>query len=466
MGILQAEELLRGLPIALAVRSGDVVTCNAAAARLTGAPAGVPVPSEQWFAASFGARPDGERSVVRLRRADDAPCWVECTVQVFGPGQEVWALYDITERYLSEERLRTLFERSTDAHLLFDGSGIFDCNQAAVDLLRCADRQELLATHPAVFSPELQPDGRSSAEKSVEMDAIARREGYHRFDWVHRKRDGVDFPVEVTLNPVTLRSGPALLVVWHDLTARREAERALLEARDRALEAARAKSQFLATMSHELRTPLNAIIGYTDLLLEGAIAATSPMVFDLRRIRASGLHLLALINDILDLSHIEAGQLALRPEWVELDALVRSVAETVSGVARRHGNTVSIEVDPTAPRIHHDAARTRQVLLNLFGNAAKFTRNGRIGVRVRVATAGWVRCEVHDTGPGIADHLRDHLFEAFTQADSSNTRQHGGTGLGLSISWHLVEKMGGRITLDTQVGRGTTFTVDLPVDGP
>jgi PAS domain S-box-containing protein len=473
-------EILHGLPVGVVLRRGEELVSNPAAEALTGYSSAELGHIDRWFERLFGEDAPHHRSLyedfrrqgfptrptLRLRRKDGSHCFVEVAARVLGE-QEVWTLHDITERHQADERFRVLFEQSTDAHLLFDKDGIIDCNQAAVDLLRCRDKQQLLATHPAVFSPPQQPDGRSSHEKSVEMDSIARREGRHRFDWIHRKLDGTDFPVEVTLNPVTLPGGPALLVVWHDLTQRKATERALAEARDKALEATRAKSAFLANMSHELRTPLNAIIGYSELLLEDAASSAPDSVEDLAKISGAGRHLLTLINDILDLSKIEAGFLKLHREWLDVAEMAKEVATTVSPMAARNGNLVSVELDPDVSRICADVTRVRQILLNLMGNASKFTHDGRLGLRVRREVrqdAAWVVFEVWDTGIGIPQALLSHIFDEFVQGDASTTRKFGGTGLGLAITRRLCELMGGDITVSSEPGQGSTFVVALPVE--
>jgi PAS domain S-box-containing protein len=377
------------------------------------------------------------------------------------PPLEVWSLVDVTEGHLQRLRLRVLFEQSTNAHLIFDERGIVDCNEAAVRLLRCRDRAELLSTHPAVFSPELQPDGRRSMEKAQEMDATARREGSHRFEWIHRRMDGTDLPVEVTLNPVLLPTGPAMLADWHDITHHLETERALSDARDRALEATRAKSAFLANMSHELRTPLNAIIGYSELIAEaGGVEAWA--IPDIERVTSAGRHLLALINDILDLSKIEAGFMTLEPQWFEVAATARSVADTVTPAATANGNAVEVDVGPGVLLIYADATRLRQILLNLLGNAAKFTHDGRIGLRLSAENDA-VRVDVWDTGIGMNEEEVGRIFQEFVQADPSTTRRFGGTGLGLAISRRLCVQMGGSISVTSAPGEGSTFTVTLPI---
>jgi PAS domain S-box-containing protein len=474
-------DLLLVLPVGVVLRRGDALVSNPAAQALTGYGAGELDHIDRWFEHMFGEEAPRQRAfyeryrsqgfptrpTLRLRRKDGTLCFVEVAARLLEDGQEVWTLHDITERHQADERFRVLFEQSTDAHLLFDKTGIIDCNQAAVDMLRCRDKKQLLATHPAVFSPPIQPDGRSSHEKSIEMDSIARRDGIHRFDWIHRKLDGTDFPVEVTLNPVVLAGGPALLVVWHDLTQRKEIERALAEARDKALEATRAKSAFLANMSHELRTPLNAIIGYSELLLEDAANSAPESVEDLAKISGAGRHLLTLINDILDLSKIEAGFLKLHREWIDVTEMAQEVVQTVSPMAARNGNLVSIEVDPNVTRICADMTRVRQILLNLMGNASKFTHNGQLGLRVRRQQrqgVPWLAFEVWDTGIGIPQDLLSHIFDEFVQGDASTTRKFGGTGLGLAITKRLCELMGGEIAVSSVPGQGSTFVVSMPVE--
>ena len=233
--------------------------------------------------------------------------------------------------------------------------------------------------------------------------------------------------------------------------------------------ASRHKSQFLANMSHELRTPLNAIIGVTEMLLEDAQAAAQPDQIEAHeRILRAGRHLLALINDILDLSKIEAGKLELSLESVALAPLIEDVVSTIRQLASKNGNQVVVECPAEVGAIRADPTRLRQALLNLASNASKFTERGLIRIDVRrqpdAGSRDWVTMAVSDTGIGMTAEQMARLFEEFTQADASTTRKYGGTGLGLAISRRLCRLMGGDITVASTPGQGSTFTIRLPAD--
>jgi signal transduction histidine kinase/DNA-binding response OmpR family regulator len=227
------------------------------------------------------------------------------------------------------------------------------------------------------------------------------------------------------------------------------------------------KSQFLANMSHELRTPLNAIIGVTDLLLEDArdLADRADQVEPLERVLRAGRHLLALINDVLDLSKIEAGKMELYLESFPIASLLNDVAETVRTTAEGNGTALSIECAADIGTMRADATRVRQALLNLASNAVKFTENGRVtlaATRVSSQTGEGIVLRVSDTGIGMTPEQTARLFQDFTQADASTTRKYGGTGLGLAISRRFCRMMGGDITVDSAPGQGSTFTITLP----
>lgn len=253
-----------------------------------------------------------------------------------------------------------------------------------------------------------------------------------------------------------------------DLIAERnklnEALQALAEARDLALEANRAKSVFLANMSHELRTPLNAIIGYAELLVGGIYGPITEQMQDrLQRIARSGQHLLELINDVLDLSKIEAGKMELYLETFDVRQMVTDVANTVRPVVERNANTLEVTLGEGVGSMHADHTKTRQILFNLLSNAAKFTEQGRIRVSVQ-QEAEWLIFSVIDTGIGMSEEQLQKVFQEFTQADSSTTRKYGGTGLGLAITKRFCMMMGGDISVSSAAGQGTAFVVRLPVE--
>jgi len=228
-------------------------------------------------------------------------------------------------------------------------------------------------------------------------------------------------------------------------------------------EASKHKSQFLANMSHELRTPLNAILGYTELVLDSIYGEpTEKMRTVLERLQANGKHLLGLINDVLDLSKIEAGQLTLSLDDYSMRDVVHGVISAVEPLAAEKQLAFKAEVAPELPTGHGDGRRLSQVLLNLVGNAIKFTDKGEVAIRAE-ATNGAFTVAVCDTGPGIAPTDQAKIFEEFQQADSSITRKKGGTGLGLSIAKRIIEMHGGRIWVESKLGRGSTFYFTLPV---
>lgn len=253
-----------------------------------------------------------------------------------------------------------------------------------------------------------------------------------------------------------------------EVEARRNAEADLLHARDLAMEASRAKSSFLASMSHEFRTPLNAILGYSELLEEHARdAGSAETVADLVRIQTAARHLMSLVNDVLDLAKIESGKLPLHIETVAARELCEDVAATVKPLAAKGGNRLTLDLAAADAMVEVDRLRFQQSLLNLLSNACKFTRDGEVTLTVRRAQREdgreWVCWDVRDTGRGIATEDQSKLFQTFSQVDSGTGKCiREGTGLGLSITKNLCEMMGGRVTVQSELGQGSRFTIEMP----
>lgn len=235
-------------------------------------------------------------------------------------------------------------------------------------------------------------------------------------------------------------------------------------ARAHADSANQSKSQFLANMSHELRTPLNAIIGYSEMLQEEAEDLGVPDIKpDLQKINGAGKHLLGLINDILDLSKIEAGKMTVYLESFDVRSVLDEVAAMVQPLVRKNGNQLTLEIDPDVGEMRADVTKVRQTLFNLLSNASKFTEKGTITLRVVEAGTNFV-FDVIDDGIGMTPEQVGRLFRAFSQADASTTKKYGGTGLGLALSRKFCQIMGGDMTVTSEYGKGSTFTATIPVE--
>src|SRR3981189_1575546 len=251
-----------------------------------------------------------------------------------------------------------------------------------------------------------------------------------------------------------------------EIPHRKQAQEELLKAKYVAEEASRAKSTFLANMSHELRTPLNAIIGYSEMLEEEAEdSGTEATVQDLQKIKSAGKHLLALINDVLDLSKIEAGKMSLHLETFEVSGMIEEIVTTLQPAVEKNKNTLRVRLADDVGGMGADITKVRQILFNLLSNACKFTDHGTISVNVdqiRVAEREWIQFQVTDTGIGISEKQKKNLFQEFAQADASIARKYGGTGLGLAITHRFVQLMKGQINVESEPGQGAIFTVQLP----
>jgi PAS domain S-box-containing protein len=351
----------------------------------------------------------------------------------------------------AEQRARSLFESQGDLIVLRDAEGRITFANDAYCELAGQPRKRLIGSRGALTILEqgdtaLESNGTRIHDQKIETALgprwIAWREGYVRND---------------AGRPAEMQS------VGRDVTDRTEGERALSEARDQADAASRAKSRFLAMASHEIRTPLNGIIGMSGLLMDTPLTAEQATYA--KAVKSSGDALLALIEELLDYSKIEAGKIDLEHRPFALSALVEDITELLAPRAQAKKIEVAAYVDERLPlEVVGDAARLRQVLLNLAGNAIKFTAAG--GVALIVEPGIWpndIAFLVRDTGIGIAPDAQQRIFREFEQADDGIARSYGGTGLGLSISERIVKRMGGRITLESKPGAGSTFEVSLPL---
>jgi len=362
------------------------------------------------------------------------------------------------------EQFRLILDCAPDAILMVDERGNLALVNEQAEKLFGYSREELIA-RPV---EELMP-------KSIRSLHATLRQGYQErpskrqmgaAEMKARRKNGERFPVEVTLNPVDTGQGIWIAAGVRDLTERKLAEERLIAERRRAEEGSRTKSAFLAAMSHEIRTPMNSILGMADLLWETELSAEQRQYVEV--FRRAGASLLTLIDDILDFSKIESGRLALERVEFDLEELLDQVVELMGPKARSKNLRLLSRLLPgTATSLIGDPTRLRQILINLLGNAVKFTRSGEVLLTVENAHSGGpgeIAFAVSDTGIGIPPDKVETIFDHFTQADNSITREYGGSGLGLAISRRLVESMGGKLTVSSVLGQGSTFTFTAKFD--
>jgi PAS domain S-box-containing protein len=358
-------------------------------------------------------------------------------------------LYDTAER--RQQYFHELVENNPVAIVTLDQDFLItDCNPAFEKLFGYGKDEVLNQDLDALVATV------ETRSEATEASDVALSGGVVKGMGQRTRKDGSLLDVEYAGVPVLVDGKQVgVMALYHDVTE-------LLQTRRDAEDANQAKSKFLANMSHELRTPLNAIIGYSEMLQEEAEEdGQDQYVPDLSKIYTAGRHLLSLINDILDLSKIEAGKTELFLEGFDLLNLLGDVASTVRPLVQQKNNTLEIISDGSAGTMVADITKVRQVLLNLLSNAAKFTKDGRIEVRV-TSEADQVQMAVVDSGIGMTEGQMGGLFEAFSQADSSTSKEYGGTGLGLVISREFCRLMGGDVTVESTPGEGTTFTILLP----
>jgi two-component system sensor histidine kinase EvgS len=353
--------------------------------------------------------------------------------------------------------LSAIVQTAANAIITTDGEGRIDVFNPAAEEMFGWSHSEMRGNTVACLLPELEAQAHQQYFRQADTAVRYRSIGVKR-EVRARRRNGETFPISIALGHTRLAGDQPYFVAFiTDITAQRAIEEDLRHAKEQAEAAMRAKASFLANMSHEIRTPMNAIIGFSELVLADASVAGTAREH-VQTVHQSAKDLLCIINDILDYSKIEGGKTELERLPFSLTRLLRDVLRLLDQEARHKHLTLQVEVGSGVPAIClGDPTRIRQILLNLVGNAIKFTHAGSITLQLETMDDGQIHFAVRDTGIGMTEEQLDRVFELFTQADVSTTRRFGGTGLGTTICRNLVELMHGKIWAESSYGAGSTF---------
>ncbi len=364
----------------------------------------------------------------------------------------------------SENRYRNIFQSSRDAIMTIEPPSwrFTSGNPATIKMFKAKDEAEFLACVPWQLSPERQPDGRPSDEKSKEMIETAMREGSNFFEWTHKRTSGEVFPAEVLLSKMELDGNVFLHAVVRDITERKTAEAEIMKA-ELLRTHAEIKSKFASMVSHELRSPLAIIQGSVSLVKDGLVG---PVNEEQKGILGTGLkgveRLGRLINNVLDFQKIESGKMEYDMRENDIKETVLEASQGLRFLSEPKGLDLRVQPRDILPRIKFDKDKIIQVLINLISNAIKFTSQGSVTINIQREN-NTAHVEIRDTGPGIKAEDIPRLFQPFEQLDKGRGRAKGGTGLGLAISKEIVLAHGGKIWAESEIGKGSAFHFTLPV---
>jgi PAS domain S-box-containing protein len=369
---------------------------------------------------------------------------------------------DVTEIRKAEDKFKGLLESAPDAMIIVNQTGKIELINGQAEKLFGYRREELYGQRIEILIPQRfrsqhpgHRDGYFASPKSRPMGAA--------LELFALRKDGSEFPAEISLSPIVTPDGTLVTAAIRDMTERK---RQLEEQNRRMQETNRLKSEFLANMSHELRTPLNAIIGFSELMYHEKVGPLSPDHKEyLGDILTSGRHLLQLINDILDLTKIEAGKMEFRPDKMDLAKVTGEVKDILRGLAGTKKIQVETEIDPALSQVVLDSSKYKQVLYNYLSNAIKFTpESGKIFIWLKPEGSQQFRLEVEDNGIGVAEKDIPKLFSEFQQLDAGTAKKYAGTGLGLALTKRIVEAQDGTVGVKSEMGKGSVFFATFPLE--